>query len=101
MTDDRLARVALSRLVEPGHRGVWQAAGDLGPVTVWRGLRDGTSLPGLSQQLRDGAALRARGYDPERDLEALQRRGGRLLCPGDAEWPAARLDWPARSSATG
>ena len=99
MSDDRLARVALSRLVEPGHRGVWRAVQELGPIAVWHGLRDGSRLPGLSDELRAGAAVRAQGHEPARDLEALQRHGGRLLCPGDDEWPAARLDWPLEDGA--
>ena len=32
-------------------------------------------------------------YDPQRDLDALARLGGRLVCPGDDEWPDARLTW--------
>jgi len=99
VTDDRLARVALSRLVEPGHRGVWLAVEQLGSLAIWHGLRDGSRLPGLSAELRAGAAVRAEGHDPARDLEALHRHGGRLLCPDDDEWPAARLNWPLEDGA--
>jgi DNA processing protein len=28
------------------------------------------------------------GLDPARDLDLVERVGGRLVCPGDAEWPA-------------
>ncbi|MDQ3502969.1 MAG: DNA-processing protein DprA, partial [Actinomycetota bacterium] len=40
------------------------------------------------------AALRAQGHDPAADLARLTRLGARLVCPGDEEWPDARLFWP-------
>ena len=94
MSDDRLARVALSRLVEPGNPAVAAAVEARGAVAVWEAVRSGTPLPGLSTAMSEGAAGRARGHDPERDLAALDRIGGRLLCPGDPEWPEDRLTWP-------
>ena len=93
MSADVLARVALSRVVEPGHALVWAAVEELGVEHVWAALRRGHRLPGLSQAACDGAAGRARGYEPEADLEALDRIGGRVVVPGDEEWPVARLTW--------
>ncbi len=90
----RLALVALSRVVEPGHRGLWHAVQSRGPREVWDLLRAGRPLPGLTEELRAGALTRAEGYDPAADLRRLRQAAGRLLCPGDAEWPA-RLHWPA------
>ena len=93
MSDERLARVALSRVTEPGHLAIWAAVESVGAAPVWASLRRGASVPGVTTALRDGAAHRARDYDPQRDLDALARLGGRLVCPGDEEWPAARLFW--------
>jgi DNA processing protein len=93
MSDDRLARVALSRLVEPGNPAVWEAVAERGPVATWDAVRTGAPLPGLSAAMSQGAAARAGGHDPARDLEALERLGGRLVCPGDPEWPEHRLTW--------
>ncbi len=93
MSDERLARVALSRLVEPGNPAVWEAVAERGPVATWEAVRTGAPLPGLSAAMSQGAAARAGGHDPARDLEALERLGGRLVCPGDPEWPEHRLTW--------
>jgi DNA processing protein len=90
---ERTARLALSRVVEPGSQAVHAAVAGRGPVAVWEALRDGRPCPGLSDVLREGAALRAKGYDPLSDLRSLQRCGGRFVCPGDDEWPAHRLEW--------
>lgn len=90
----RLALVGLSRIVDPGHRGVYQAVQDHGAVEVWEALRRGVVCEPVSPELRAGASLRAEGYDPAADLDRLSRFGARLVCPGDAEWPAARLFWP-------
>lgn len=90
----RLALIGLSRIVDPGHRGVHQAVQDHGAVEAWEQLRRGAACEPVSPELRAGAALRAQGYDPGTDLARLNRSGARLVCPGDAEWPSARLFWP-------
>lgn len=93
LDDERLARVALSRVVEPGHAGIWSAVEEIGPVEVWGTLCAGRRPPYVSEALALGAAGRARGYEPARDLDRLHRAGGRLLCPGDPQWPTDRLTW--------
>ena len=89
---ERQARLVLSRLVEPGHRGLHQLVGRLGAVEVQRALSAGRQLPGLSARLTEGIALRAAAVDLAADQRRLQACGGRLLCPGDDEWPTC-LDW--------
>ena len=91
---DLLARVALSRVVEPGHRGVWCAVDAHGAEAVWDAIRRERGLPELSADLLAGAAGRAAGYEPERDVDAAHRGGARIVTPADPEWPAARLFWP-------
>ena len=94
MTDEeRLARVALSRVVEPGLWPVHDAVQDLGAVAVWAALRDGTAPGRISAAMAVGAQVRAERYDPGVDLARLERAGGRLVVPGDDEWPAERLSW--------
>jgi DNA processing protein len=85
--------VALSRLVEPGTRSLHRAVARDGAVAVWEALREGREVEGCPPGLRAGAAERARGYDPQHDLQRLRAAGGRLVCPGDDEWPDARLSW--------
>ena len=92
--DDRLARLALSRVTEPGSRPVHRAVALVGAPAVWQALRTGRSCPVLSPDARAAAAARAEGHDPAADLVRLLERGGRLVVPGDDEWPDERLSWP-------
>ena len=94
--DERVARAALARLVEPGRASLHEAVDKHGAVAVWQALRGSGPVPGLGADGAAGARHRARGWSPERDLELLLALGGRLLCPGDPEWPEERLTWPAR-----
>jgi len=91
--DERLARLALARIIEPGSIAVHGALASQPATAVWERLRAGAPLGQLGQQALDGIAGRADGYDPRRDLDRLQQVGARVLCPGDAEWPAVSLAW--------
>lgn len=90
---ERRARVALSRVCEPGLRAVFTAVEQRGAVEVWEALRAGRPLRGISQQAAEGAALRATGYDVDGDVRRLGQVGARVLVPGDEEWPEDRLSW--------
>ncbi len=85
---DRLARVALSRLGEPGDPRLSSLVAELGAEEV-------RSLLG---QTRDGTgvyadvAARLDDLDPERDLDRAQRQGIRFIVPGDDEWPESMDD---------
>ncbi len=85
----RLARVALGRLVEPGHRELGVLVRALGPAEALERIRGGA----VSDGLRTAARSRLADGDPlERaaeDLERCERLGGRLVTPEDDEWPAA------------
>lgn len=91
----RRARVGLSRICEPGTASVVAAVEADGVVAVWEALRAGRRIGSVSAALAAGAGHRAEGYEPDRDLDALMAVGGRLVCPGDPEWPADRLTWTA------
>jgi DNA processing protein len=98
MIDDgeRLARAALTYLAEPddGHLGRLVQA--LGPVDTLRVVR-ADELPGDLAVTDRHRALLARqlgrwrvrlpAADPRAGLATCERLGGRLVCPGDAEWP--------------
>lgn len=91
--DERLARAALARVLEPGRQDVHAVVQRHGPVAVWDAVRrDRLAAVGADRRWR-GAVERAAGYSPQRDLDVLARVGGRLVCPGDDEWPAERLGW--------
>ncbi len=89
---ERVARAALTRVLEPGDEraGAWLR--QVGPVGLLRALRvaDGTAekLPGMTAVRLEGCRLRAAAAEPERDLAAVAALGGRLVCPGDREWPS-------------
>jgi DNA processing protein len=81
--DDRLARATWSRLAEPADETANELIGRLGA---------GPALDlVLRSDHRDHAKFRAReaALDPRPALDLLRRLDGRLVCPGDAEWPAS------------
>ncbi|MFF1546130.1 DNA-processing protein DprA [Streptomyces sp. NPDC058291] len=86
--DDRLARIFLGRVVEPGDEVSGQWVRERGVPEVVRRLRgDGEPLPGVTARRWAGLRARAGQADPERDLALAREAGVRYVCPGDAEWP--------------
>jgi DNA processing protein len=79
----RLARVALSRLTEPGEPRIASLVAQLGPVR----LRELLSDPDQQRPEARDVAGRLRGLDPAADLERAERLGVRYVVPGDDEWP--------------
>ncbi|WP_300405244.1 DNA-processing protein DprA [Nocardioides sp.] len=80
---ERLARVALSRLTEPGDLRLAALTDELGAVTLHQLLADERDLMGLQTDV----AARLTGIEPERELEQASRLGLRFVVPGDEEWP--------------
>ncbi|GHH86592.1 hypothetical protein GCM10018793_59060 [Streptomyces sulfonofaciens] len=86
---ERLARVALTRVMEPGDETAGRWLRELGPRTVAERLgADRDPLPGVSATRWAGLRSRAAGARPEDDLSAARAVGARFVCPGDLEWPA-------------
>ena len=84
---DRLARVALSRLGEPGDLRMAGLVRDLGPQVV----RDHLAGQRDASGFHDDVAQRLERLDPEGDLTRAAASGIRFVIPGDPEWPR-RLD---------
>lgn len=82
---ERVARVALSRLTEPGDPRIAGLTAELGAVELHQALAHERD-PG-NGVLTD-VAERLATMEPERDLEIAARLGIRFVVPGDAEWPA-------------
>jgi DNA processing protein len=80
--DEELARAAWSRLSEPGDLRVASLIGEVGPSQALHALltRD---VDWMQRYLPRLAEL-----DPVRDLRALKALGGRLVLPGQPEWPS-------------
>lgn len=90
--EERLARVALCRLSEPGDPRMAGLVDELGAVAVHRHLCAERDVGGM---LTDVAA-RLADLEPEAELERAARAGIRYVIPGDPEWPA-QLDDLARA----
>ncbi|ANH38957.1 hypothetical protein I601_2541 [Nocardioides dokdonensis FR1436] len=87
--DDRLARVALSRIVEPGHPGFLASVSSIGAVETLQQLAD--SHPDLAE-LQGETQARSDGLEPERVLATAARQGIRFVIPTDDEWPTQLAD---------
>lgn len=86
---DRLARVALTMLAEPGNRAVWSMVRAAGaPATLDRLLAG--DIP--DQALRSAVEARAVAGDArelaDAALHRADRLGARIVVPSDDEWPA-------------
>lgn len=80
---DRLARVALSQLAEPGDLRVAGLVQELGAVRLLEHLASERDLAGMETEV----AGRLAACQPERDLDHAARLGIRWVVPGDDEWP--------------
>jgi DNA processing protein len=86
--EERLARVALTRIVEPGDERAGRWLRTYGAREVMCALRgSGAPLPGVDEHRWAGLRSRAGRARPEADLAAIDAVGGRFLCPGEPEWP--------------
>jgi DNA processing protein len=92
LDEARLARAALTWLIEPGNRDLYALVTADGPIQTLHRLVAG-DLP--SSSLRGAAEARLRAADPRQvastALARADRLGARLVIPEDDEWPA-RLD---------
>ncbi|MEN2422222.1 DNA-processing protein DprA [Streptomyces rimosus] len=90
--EERKARAALTRIVEPGDETVGRWLRRMTPVQLVQSLVGEREMPtGLSEEKFEGLRLRATRLDvvnkPAEDLAAVAALGGRFVCPGDDEWP--------------
>jgi len=90
---DRLARAALTWIAEPGDAQLGPLLQQRSPAAVIAALTAGTPLPaapaipGLDRAWPRWAA-RLGDAPTGATVEAWQRDGIRLVCPGDPEWPS-------------
>ena len=85
---DRLARAALSRMVEPETAGLGEALAQLGAAALWAAGRGELSSAAIVPLLLDLLHKHVAEAAPESDLARAADVGARLVCPQDDEWPA-------------
>ncbi|MEU2790713.1 DNA-processing protein DprA [Streptomyces sp. NPDC007100] len=90
--EERKARAALTRIVEPGDETVGRWLRQTTPVHLVQSLAGEREMPaGASKKKFAGLRMRAARVDttagPAADLAAVAALGGRFICPGDEEWP--------------
>ncbi|MBA9007104.1 DNA-processing protein DprA [Thermomonospora cellulosilytica] len=96
--EERLARATLCAIAEPGEALLGRLidrVGARGALAVVRGTEpvpDGVPITDRARARLAAWQARLAGTDPETDLEICDRIGGRMICPGDPEWPAALDD---------
>lgn len=85
MTDDTVRRAwaYLSRVAESPCAGLSSFVADVGPVEAATRVKAGLA----PNELQGRVAARYKIDSAAQDLEMLDRRGGRLITPSDAEWP--------------
>lgn len=81
---ERLARVTLSVVGEPGQARMLDLAAQLGPRDLLQRLREQSDLSDVFAAVTGRLAE----VDPERELAQAERHGIRFVIPGDPEWPA-------------
>ena len=103
---ERLARVVLSRVAEPGDPRMTSLVREHGGEAILAALRHQADLalatgpPGADPDREGGGvdvlgrdlAERLRGVDPAVELARAAERGMRFVVPGDPEWPAGLED---------
>ncbi len=99
LSEEKLARAALTYLAEPGDPALGALLGICGPGEVLAAIK-ADMLPGIGPGCGDSPASRAAleralgrwrvrlaGLPGDADIAAVCRDGIRLICPGDPEWP--------------
>ncbi|WP_367648444.1 DNA-processing protein DprA [Streptomyces sp. CNQ-509] len=85
---ERLARVALTRLVEPGDEVAGRWLRTHGAVALMRWVTGDAPPPSPEAETRlVRYRRRLGGPAPREDLAAAEAVGARFVCPGDPEWP--------------
>jgi DNA processing protein len=84
--EDLRARVALSRLAEPANAPLGSLVRERGAAAVLADLRT-ESLK--DEQLQGRLRSRFERLDIDAELASLEMCGGRVICPGEDEWPTA------------
>jgi DNA processing protein len=86
---ERAATATLLRIAEPGSPALSTYVREHGVLGALDAVRRGAAIGGMDT---DGLRHRLAGASGARDLQRAHALGARLVCPGDADWPAALDD---------
>lgn len=101
MTDETMARAALCAAAEPGeallnrlidHVGAREALEAVRTQRVPDGLTASKDEEHRCERRLQRWSIRLAAAAPEQDILVCERFGGRLVCPGDPEWPTTLDD---------
>ena len=93
--DERMARMALSMIVEPDDAVTGRLLGELGALELFQLAEGENAVPGLSTvdaQVWRAQFQRADARTLEQNLVGAERAAIGTLIPGDKEWPSALDD---------
>jgi DNA processing protein len=95
--EERSARATLSYIAEPGDGVMGRMVRRFGPAGALDIVRAGRAPAGFADSAKQARRLaehigrwqvRLPSAKPEADLTVCARLGGRMICPGDSEWPS-------------
>lgn len=97
MSDERTARATLTAVAEPGDALLNRIIDHCGPeeaLETIRAARLPEGVPATPKEVRrlDGWRIRLIAAEPDQDMAVCARYRGRLICPGDPEWPTTLDD---------
>ncbi|TDC75784.1 DNA-processing protein DprA, partial [Actinomadura sp. 7K507] len=97
MSDERTARATLTAVAEPGDTFLNRIIDHAGPERALESIRTGRLPGGVSADAKeirrlDHWRIRLIAAEPDQDMAVCARFNGRLICPGDPEWPTTLDD---------
>ncbi|MEU8117467.1 DNA-processing protein DprA [Spirillospora sp. NPDC049024] len=97
MSDERTARATLTAVAEPGDAFLNRMIDHCGPEESLEAIRTTRVPPGVPttpQEARrlDTWRIRLIAAEPDQDMAVCARFRGRLICPGEPEWPTTLDD---------
>jgi len=97
LEEERMARIRLSRVAEPGDPDVCRLVRDHSATAVVERLRDGH----VQQPKVQAWAGRLAAAEPDAIMSAAQAVSARFVIPGDADWPPELSDLTSLEGADG
>ncbi|TDD20921.1 DNA-protecting protein DprA [Actinomadura sp. KC06] len=97
MSDERTARATLTAVAEPGDAFLNRIIDHSGPEQALESIRTGRlpdDVPADMKEIKrlENWRIRLIAAEPDQDMAVCARFRGRLICPGDPEWPTTLDD---------